>query len=59
MAKKEFYKYDDIKKLIDVKDGTAYSIIRKLNKELANKGYMTQRGRVNARYFHERYNIGY
>ena len=38
--------------------GKAYEIIRKLNEELREKGFLTQRGRVNIKYFNERYNIG-
>jgi hypothetical protein len=53
-----FYDCEDIKLILDVKQNKAYQIIRKLNKELEEKGYLTQQGRVNAKYFQERYNIG-
>ena len=56
--KKWFYECDDIMKIIGVKEGKAYKIIRKLNEELREKGFLTQRGRVNIKYFNERYNIG-
>ena len=32
----------------------AYKIIRKLNKELEEKGYLTVAGRINTKYFSER-----
>ena len=32
----------------------AYKIIRKLNQELSDKGYITVTGRVNREYFNER-----
>ena len=56
--KKWFYECGDIMKIIGVKEGKAYKIIRKLNEELREKGFLTQQGRVNAKYFNERYNIG-
>lgn len=37
-----------------VKEGKAYSIIRELNKELSEKGYLTVAGRISRAYFHER-----
>ena len=45
-------------RIMNVKEGKAYEIIRKLNEELREKGFLTQRGRVNIKYFNERYNIG-
>ena len=56
--KKWFYECDDIMKIIGVKEGKAYKIIRKLNEELREKGFLRQQGKVNAKYFNERYNIG-
>lgn len=40
--KKQFYKCDDIVKILDVKKNKAYEIIRTLNKELKEKGYLIQ-----------------
>ena len=56
--KKWFYEYNDVMRIMNVKEGKAYEIIRKLNEELREKGFLTQRGRVNIKYFNERYNIG-
>ena len=58
MMKKWFYEYNDVMRIMNVKEGKAYEIIRKLNEELREKGFLTQRGRVNIKYFNERYNIG-
>lgn len=44
--------------ILKVKESKAYQIIRTLNKELKNKGFITQQGRINIKYFNERYNIG-
>lgn len=35
----------------------AYKVIRKLNSELEEKGYETIRGRINKKYFLERYRL--
>lgn len=58
MKKKEFYRFEDIMNLLSVKKDKAYAIIRELNEELKEKGFITQQGRVNAQYFRERYNLG-
>ena len=55
---KIFYTCEDIKKILNIKRNRAYQIIRNLNKELEEKGYLIQQGRVNAKYFNERYNTG-
>lgn len=34
-----------------------YGVIRKLNKELAEKGYLVERGRVPRKYLQERYGV--
>lgn len=44
----------EIMKLTKMKQGYAYKVIRELNKELEEKGYMTVRGRVPRKYFIER-----
>ena len=49
------YTVEEIKEILHVGDSKAYSIIRELNKELEDKGYMTARGRVSAVYFEERF----
>lgn len=45
----------EITELLSVSDAKAYHIIRDLNKELTEKGFMVIPGRVNRRYFEERF----
>ncbi len=50
-------KVDVVKDILNVKEGKAYDVIKRLNKELENKGYMTVRGRVPLDYLKERFNL--
>lgn len=52
---KLFYTADDIAKMLKVSRPTAYRIIRGLNDELANKGYIIISGRVPKKYFEEKF----
>lgn len=45
----------EIMSVLDVSQTKAYSIARKLNKELSDKGYMVIPGRVSRKYFEERF----
>lgn len=54
---KDFLNVEDVKKILRVKENTAYSVIRKLNKQLKSKGFEIIRGRVNKKYFLEKYNL--
>lgn len=42
-------------KTLSVSEPKAYSIVRELNKELSDKGYMVLPGRVSRKYFEERF----
>lgn len=53
----QFLSVDDVRRVLNIGRTKAYQIIRQLNSELENKGYMIQRGRVPAKYFSERFNI--
>lgn len=55
MDEKPMYGVEDVKSVLGVKDSKAYDIIRELNLELQQKGYLTVRGRISARYFKERF----
>lgn len=48
---------EQVKELLKVPQATAYQVIRDLNKELNNKGYLTIRGRVEETYLRERYRL--
>ncbi len=50
-------KVDVVKDILNVKEGKAYDVIKRLNKELEDKGYMTVRGRVPLDYLKERFNL--
>ena len=40
---------------LSVSESKAYSVVRQLNKELSDKGYMVIPGRVSKKYFEERF----
>ena len=48
----------DVKEVMDAfgcRRAKAYEIIRRLNEELKERGFLTYAGRVSRRYFEERY----
>lgn len=47
----------EVAKLCNVGNGKAYKIIRELNKEMKEKGFLTIRGRINKFYLFERLGI--
>ncbi|UJL47084.1 ICEBs1 excisionase [Virgibacillus sp. NKC19-16] len=51
----EFLTPDDIQKILKVKQAKAYEIIRTLNAEMKQEGYMVIPGKVNREKFEERY----
>ena len=57
MKKKYFYNKDDIMKILEAPEKRAKKIIKDLNKELEEKGFLYYDKFVNAKYFNERYNI--
>ena len=52
-----FLKPTDVAEIISVSIPTAYRIIRLLNEELQEKGFVIKSGRINRKYFEERYGI--
>lgn len=52
---KVFYTADDVAELLTISRPTAYRIIRKLNDELAEKGFIIISGRVPKKYFDEKF----
>ena len=50
-----FYTADDISVILTVSKPTAYSIIKRLNDELTNKGFIVVSGRVPKKYFNEKF----
>lgn len=55
--KKSFYNKEDIMKMLEAPEKRAKQIIKDLNKELQDKGFLYYDKVVNAKYFNERYNI--
>lgn len=47
----------EVAEIMGCSERYGYSIIKQLNQELAEKGYITRRGRVSRRYFFERTGI--
>ena len=55
MAETMFLRVDDVAKELDVSTAYAYKLVRRLNQELEEKGFLTIAGRVDKRYFYERF----
>ena len=53
MAECLFIKADEVVKILGASQSEAYRIIKKLNEEMAEKGYITINGRVNRKYLEE------
>ena len=52
---KQFYNAEDIAKILGKSKSYGYIVIKDLNKELEEKGYLTANGRVPATYFNDRF----
>ena len=44
----------DVMAVLEVSESKAYSIIKRLNRELADKGYITIQGKISRAYFEEK-----
>mgnify|MGYP002528920639 CR=1 FL=1 len=51
---KKFIRVDEVARVLEISESHAYKLMRKLNRELEEKGYITVAGRVNRQYFNER-----
>ncbi|WP_354666321.1 ICEBs1 excisionase [Bacillus subtilis] len=51
----DFLTAEDIVKMLKVKKGKAYEVIRQLNVQLEKQGYKVVKGRVNRLYFEKCY----
>lgn len=54
MATKQIVTARDVMSVLQVSESKAYGIIKQLNKELSEKGYITIPGKVPAAYFEEK-----
>lgn len=52
-----FLTVKEVERILCVKQDKAYEIIRNLNEELKQKGYLTIRGKINEEYLYERFKI--
>lgn len=51
MTDKLFLDVKDVCEILDVSESKAYEVIRVLNEELKDKGYMVVQGKVNTKFF--------
>ena len=51
---KRFLNVEDVASVMECSKSVAYTIIRQLNDELKEKGFIIIHGRINAKYFYER-----
>ena len=55
MNENNFMRVEDVARELNVSKSYAYKIVQKLNAELKSQGYMTISGRVNRKYFMEKF----
>lgn len=55
MKQSLFMRAEEVCELMEVSPSFAYKVIKDLNKELSDKGYMVVNGKVSRKYFYERY----
>ncbi len=54
MANNSFMRVDDVAQELGVSKSYAYKVVRKLNAELREMGYLTVAGRISKKYFLEK-----
>lgn len=55
MSNKMFMRVEDVAEEMGVSVSYAYKLICKLNKELQSTGYITISGRIDRKFFHEKF----
>lgn len=55
MNKSLYFTADEISQMLGISRGHAYKIVKKLNDELANKGYIVISGKIPKKFFAEHY----
>ena len=58
MANNTFLKVEDVAEILGVSKSYAYKIVRSLNAELKETGFLVVSGRINRRYFLEKASYG-
>lgn len=51
---KQYVTAKEVAEILGVSEGTAYGVIRKLNQELKDRGYITIAGKVSRVFFEEK-----
>jgi len=54
MEEKRFLGAKDVQEILKVSETTAYRVIKNLNDELKEKGYITIAGKISKKYFEEK-----
>lgn len=54
VQEKRFLGSKDVAEIMECSQAMAYKIIKQLNSELEEKGFITLAGKVNSKYFYER-----
>lgn len=55
MQESIFYTANDVMQMLEISRGHAYKIVKELNKELAEKGFIVVTGKVPKKFFAEHY----
>ena len=55
LAEKMFMRVDEIAEALEVSKPYAYKLVRQLNEELKKKGCITIAGRIDRKYFYEKF----
>lgn len=55
MEEKIYYTAKEIAEMLGVSQGKAYKILREMNAQLRNKGYLTIPGKIPTEYFREKW----
>ena len=58
MENNNFMRVEDVAKELGISKSYAYKIVQKLNADLRAKGFLTISGRINRKYFLEKYCYG-
>lgn len=55
MEEKMYYTAQEIAQMLGISQGKAYKILREMNAQLKNKGYLTIPGKIPTEYFREKW----
>ena len=55
MMKKPFLRAEDVAEILSISKPYAYKLVREMNEELKQKGFLTIPGRVSRNYFEEKF----